>query len=343
VYQFDQLATAYGEPPIKGHIKSADADFVVDEIMPIIPSGQGEHLWLHIEKRGCNTDWLAQQLAKISGVKSMAVSYAGMKDRHAVTTQWFSVHLPGQQDPDLSLLENDSIKILQSCRHDRKLKRGALSGNRFRLCIRELSGSLDQLQQRLELIKRKGVPNYFGEQRFGFGMNNLNRAEQMFGRQLKRLKKHQRGLYLSSARSWIFNQVLSTRIWQNNWDQYLPGDVFMLDGKSACFADDDSDMTDRLLQLEIHPTGCLWGEGESLASDECLRIEQTIASNNALLSKGLEDARLKQERRSLRLVPANLNWQIEKDNVFNVEFELLAGSFATMVLREFVEVLNNNR
>ena len=146
---FSELARAYGEPPIKGRIKLANADFIVDEIMPIEPSGQGEHLWLHIEKSGCNTDWLAQQLARASNVKAMAVSYAGMKDRHAITSQWFSVHLPGLTDPDLSSVETEGVKILHSCRHDKKLKRGALSGNRFKLTIRELEGSLDQLQQRL--------------------------------------------------------------------------------------------------------------------------------------------------------------------------------------------------
>jgi len=340
VYKFTDLAKAYGESPIKGRIKSANTDFKVDEIMPIQPSGQGEHLWLHIEKNGCNTDWLAQQLAKISGVKSMAVSYAGMKDRHAITTQWFSVHLPGQENPDLSSLEGEQVKILQACRHDKKLKRGALSGNTFNLRIREISGSLDQLQQRLEQIQQRGIPNYFGEQRFGFGMNNLNKAELMFDRKLKRLKKHERGLYLSSARSWIFNQVLSVRIQQNNWDRYLPGDVFMLDGKSACFADDGSDVSKRLMNLDIHPTGPLWGEGESMSSGECLIIEQDIASKNEKLAKGLEDARLKQERRSLRLRVENLRWQIEPDDELCVEFELPAGTFATMVLREFVEVIN---
>lgn len=337
VYQFNELALAYGAAPIKGHLKSINDDFLVDELMSVKLSGQGEHLWLQIKKNGCNTDWLAQQLAQVAGVKSMAVGYAGMKDRHAITTQWFSVQLPGLDDPDFTSLEGEKISILQTCRHDKKLKRGALSGNHFTLCIREISGSLDELQQRLELIRQHGVPNYFGEQRFGFGMNNLNKAEQMFERKLKRLKKHQRGLYLSSARSWIFNQILSLRIQQNNWHQYLAGDVFMLEGKSACFADDGSDVAERLSCLEIHPTAALWGEGESLASGECLEMEQNIALNNPLLSKGLEDARLKQERRSLRLLPENLSWQIEPSDILKIEFELPAGTFATMVLREFVQ------
>lgn len=334
---------AYDKPVINGRIKSANADFMVDEIMPIQPSGEGEHLWLHIEKSGCNTDWLAQQLAKAADVKSVAVSYAGMKDRHAITTQWFSVQLPGRPDPDLSSIEGDEVKILQSHRHDKKLKRGALSGNRFNIRIRDITGSLDQLISRLEKIQQCGVPNYFGEQRFGIGMNNLNKAEILFQGKLRRLKKHQRGLYLSSARSWIFNQILSRRIEQNNWDQYLPGDVFMLNGKSACFADDGTDISQRLDDLEIHPTGALWGEGESMAVGQCLKIEQEIAANNAELSKGLEDARLKQERRSLRLKVDNLAWQIDRDNAIGVTFELPAGAFATMVLRELVSLIEMPR
>ena len=337
LYLFSNLLKAYGEAPIKGSIKSANADFMVDEIMPVQPSGQGEHLWLHIEKNGCNTDWLAQQLAKVSSVKSMAVSYAGMKDRHAITSQWFSIHLPGLDDPDLSLLQSEEVKILQTVRHDRKLKRGALSGNRFRLRIRELSGDLDQLEERLKLIKEQGVPNYFGEQRFGFGMNNLSKAELLFQRKLKRIKKHQRGMYLSSARSWIFNQVLSERIKQKNWNQYLQGDVFMLQGKSACFPDDESmDIAERLSAMQIHPTGVLWGEGESMASGECLAIEKNIADKNKLFCEGLEGARLKQERRSLRLLVENFNWCLEDQDCLYIDFSLPAGAFATMILREII-------
>ena len=316
-----------------------NADFVVEEIMPIQPSGEGEHLWLQIEKNGCNTDWLAQQLARTCAIKPMGVSYAGMKDRHAITTQWFSVHLPGMDNPDLSSIEGDEVKILQAIRHDKKLKRGALSGNRFRLRIREISGSQKLLQQRLEIIQQQGVPNYFGEQRFGFGMNNLQKAELMFARKMKRLKKHERGLYLSSARSWIFNQVLSTRIQQHNWDQRVPGDVFILNGKTACFSDDGDDVAERLVNMDIHPSGPLWGDGDPLSSGQCLQIEQDIAAQNEPLCAGLQAARMEHGRRSLRLKVNNLLWQLENENELLIEFDLPAGAFATMVLREFMETV----
>jgi len=335
-YDFQTLAYAYAKPTTNGHLKAQNSDFKVDEIMPVQTSGMGEHLWLKIEKDGSNTDWVAQQLAKYAGLKSMAVSYAGMKDRHAVTTQWFSLHLPGMEDPDFSSLINDEFKILQQSRHDRKLKRGALSGNKFQLRITQLTGDLVELENKLQQIKQFGVPNYYGEQRFGREMGNLLKAEKMFRGELKKLKKQHRGLYLSSARSWIFNQILSTRIQHESWLEPVQGDVFMLNGKSACFAEDINDeISERLRNAEINLTGCLWGEGQSMATADAFALEQSIANEFKPLAEGLESARLCQERRALRLMPNNLNWVVN-DDVLEIEFDLPSGAFATMVLRECV-------
>lgn len=335
-YDFQTLAYAYAKPTTSGHLKAQNSDFKVDEIMPVQTSGVGEHLWLKIEKNGSNTDWVAQQLAKHAGLKSMAVSYAGMKDRHAITTQWFSLHLPGMEDPDFSSLISDEFKILEQNRHDRKLKRGALTGNKFKLRIIELKGDVAEIEERLQKIKQFGVPNYYGEQRFGRDMGNLSKAERMFKGELKKLKKQHRGLYLSSARSWIFNQLLSQRIQQQTWLEPIQGDVFMLNGKSACFAEDISDeINERLHNAEINLTGCLWGEGESMAMADTFVLEQSIADAYKPLAEGLESARLNQERRALRLMPNNLNWNI-KDGVLELEFDLPSGAFATMLLRECV-------
>lgn len=337
-YNFHDLAYANHRPAISGRLKSQNSDFCVDEIMPITPSGEGEHLWLKIQKDGSNTDWVAQQLAKLAGVKSMAVSYAGMKDRHAVTTQWFSLHLPGMQDPDFSSLDDAEFKILELSRHDRKLKRGALSGNRFRIRITELEGDSKGLESRLENIQQQGVPNYFGEQRFGRDMGNLKNAEKLFNRELKKVKKQQRGLYISAARSWIFNQLLSARIDQQSWLNPMQGEVYMLNGKSACFVDDDKEANfQRLVNKEINLTGCLWGEGESMATAEVLDLEKNVAAEYEVFTEGLQSARLKQERRALRLVPENLNWNIKGD-ALELAFDLPAGAYATMVLRECVVV-----
>ncbi len=335
-YQFNELAYADTQPEIQGRLKAQNTDFKVDELMPIELSGDGEHLWLKVEKNGSNTDWVAQQLAKFAGLKSLAVSYAGMKDRHAVTTQWFSLHLPGMDDPDFSQLVSDEFKILQQQRHDRKLKRGALRGNRFSLRIIELQGELELLDTRLQKIKQQGVPNYFGEQRFGREMGNLFKAEKLFNRALKKVSKQHRSLYLSAARSWLFNQLLSSRIQNDSWLEPVAGDVFMLNGKSACFTEANlSAVMPRIQAAEINITGCLWGEGDSMATGEVLALEKNIADAFPVFSQGLESARLKQERRALRLMPENLHWEIS-DNVLQLSFDLPAGAFATMVLRECI-------
>ncbi len=341
-YSFSALAFAQGQPTASGALKQQNSDFRVDELMPVTLSGEGEHLWLKVEKDGSNTDWVAQQIASQLGIRPMQVSYAGLKDRHAVTTQWFSVHLPGQADPHPDQLKHEEFRVLASQRHERKLKRGALAGNAFTIRLRSLSGDIDMLLERLETIRQQGVPNYFGEQRFGREMSNLQRAERMFRGEFRKLKKSQRSIYLSAARSWIFNQVLSERVLQSSWNHPLPGDVFMLDGKSACFTDEDSEsIGQRISQHEIHPTGPLWGDGQSLAQSQVAELEQRIAQAYPQLADGLVAARLKPERRALRLLPRELEWQLEAD-VLTLQFHLPAGAYATMVIRECLRTQSDN-
>ena len=338
LYLFSSLHRAYGQPLSTGIIKTQDEDFRVDEIMPVIPSGEGEHLWLQIQKTGCNTDWLAGQLAKWAQVKAMAVGYAGLKDRHGVTTQWFSIHLPGLEDPDLSSLSIEGVEVLQHRRHDRKLKRGTLSGNCFKLWIREIRGDRNELEQRLAHISQAGIPNYFGEQRFGHDMANLEKAERLFQGGAGRMKRHQKSLYLSAARSWLFNRVLSERVGRGDWNHFITGDVLMLDGKSACFSDDGSaDLKARVRSRELHPTGPLWGRGRSMAEADCVLLEQSIVDQMPILAQGLEAAGLKQERRALRLIPDQLKWQWQDEQTLELQFCLPSGTYATMLVRELVD------
>ncbi len=332
-------AFAYAWPPlgISAGFKQQPDDFKVDEQLPFELSGSGEHLWLHIRKRGCNTDWLAQQLAKHASVKSVAVGYAGLKDRHAVTTQWFSIHLPGQPDPDLSALLSDDVEVLQQIRHGKKLQRGALSHNRFEIRLRAIEQH-DRIAARCQLIASEGVPNYFGEQRFGRGRDNLIQAERMFADRRSRLPRHKRSIYLSAARSWIFNEILSQRIQNQSWNRRMDGDVFMLEGKSACFRDDHSaDLDARLQAGEIHPCGVMWGDGECMSSGDVFALEQAVAERYPELSNGLVAARVEQQRRALRLMPRNMQWHFEHDDCV-LAFDLPAGTYATTVLRELVEL-----
>jgi len=340
MYQFDQLSLLYPSLNLSADLKTDNADFVVNEIMPVEVTGEGEHCWLNITKTGENTDAVATQLAKFAGVKPVAVSYAGLKDRNAITTQWFSVQLPGMPDPDWAQINSERLKINQVMRHNRKLKRGALSGNRFEIHLRELQGEQADWQNRLEQIADKGVPNYFGKQRFGHQMNNLSRASELIkNNKLRRLKPHKRGIYLSAMRSWLFNCMVSERLQAGNYGTALKGDVMMLANSNACFAEEiNSELKARLADKELHLTAAMWGRGQSMASAEVAEFEQKIADENTEFASALERVGMKHERRSMRLLAVNMQWQFEADNSLIVSFELTKGSYATAVLRELGDI-----
>ncbi len=345
--KFEQFARAYKPLEISATMKAQPEDFIVDEQLPFELSGEGEHAWLHIQKRDCNTDWVAKALAKIAGVRSRCVGYAGLKDRHGLTSQWFSVHLPGMPDPDWQQIETfpgevGNIKLLEARRHSRKLRRGALKENRFVIRLRHLKGGGDDpaalIEPRCRLIAERGVPNYFGAQRFGHGMGNVAAAEEMFSNNELRLPRHKKSIYLSAARSWIFNRILSRRVEQDTWDSQLAGDVFMLEGKTACFWDDGSlELEERVANKEIHPTGVLWGEGELRTQSQAAALENAVVDENPLLKAGLCQFKVQQMRRSLRVLPKNMNWTLEGDELL-LSFDLPAGCYATMVLRELLNV-----
>lgn len=359
----ESFARVYQSLNLSAKLKQQADDFIVEEQIAVELSGEGEHCWLYLQKSYCNTDWVAQQLARFCKVKKTAVSYAGLKDRHALTSQWFSVHLPGISTPDWDAFETtfntrdraesdmqETVKVLRSARHKRKLQRGALKSNSFRITLRELSNTSDEifslLDQRCKHIAARGVPNYFGSQRFGHNRNNLLQAEKFFLKPVRRLAKHKRGIYLSAARSWLFNGILSERVKKQIWDGRLPGDVFMLDGKTACFCDaaeaneDESDnLEKRLERNEIHPTAVLWGEGDTMVSSEALELESEVINRYPVYRDGLIAARVKAQRRACRVVPGQLE-SYRLGNDFVVSFRLPAGSYATMVLAEIFTELH---
>jgi len=271
----------------------------------------------------------------------MDVSYAGLKDRNAVTTQWFSVGLAGKPEPDWKQMENDEIEVLQVSRHRRKLRRGALQGNRFRLHITQLNGDIALLEERLARIAGEGVPNYFGEQRFGFNFNNLRRADAMFRGEFRERDRHKRGLYLSAARSYLFNEVLSRRVTEGTWNLPLPGEALMLAGSHSFFIADELDETifARIEEGDIHPSGPLWGRGELTSHGDAKGLEHEVLSAYGEWCAGLEKAGMEQERRALRLPVEDLSWIIDAEQgVLTLSFQLDAGSYATTVLREVVAV-----
>ncbi len=333
------LARAHGKPVASGTIRHAAEDFRVTELPLLEPAGSGEHTWVRVRKRNANTPVVAERLAKIAGVHPRNVGFAGLKDRHAVTEQWFSVHLPGCDDPDWAQLNDENTRVLQHARHARKLQRGALRGNAFRLVIRDLRGDRELLGQRLDQVRNAGVPNYFGAQRFGRDGSNLCNAERLFANPRLRLSRNQRSLALSSVRALLFNRVLSERIALGCWDSPLKGDAMQLDGSHSFFIVDsiDDDLLRRVRELDVHPTGPLCGSGETPVRGECLALESAVLADYGTWLEGLAAAGVRQARRALRVVPADFSRDWPTDDCLELTFSLPAGSYATAVLRELID------
>ena len=332
-----QWPFAFGGPSGTGEIKASVDDFIVEEILSFSPEGAGEHVFLHIEKCHENTEYVARLLARHAGVRQRDVSFAGLKDRHGRTRQWFSVWLPGKQDPDWTGLESDNLKILQTVRHARKLKRGVLAANQFHLTIRNWHGDNQRAEQQLQQIQQHGFPNYFGEQRFGRNGQNVNKALAMFAG--AKVKREQSSIYLSAARSYLFNLILAERVTGATWNQAIAGDVFKLNQTNSHFHAEviDASLLERLNSSDIHPTGALFGKGEGGVSGDALAIEQAIIATYPELTAGLLKAGLEHDRRALRVMPENFSWTFEADNQLKLSFRLPAGSYATGLLREIVD------
>ncbi|PID45811.1 MAG: tRNA pseudouridine(13) synthase TruD [Proteobacteria bacterium] len=326
---------------LQGDMRSHHEDFQVDEIPDFLPTGEGEHVCLKVRKTGQNTEWVGKQLADIAGIARRDVSYAGLKDRHAVTTQWFSVWLPGQEAPNWSEHLPESIEILEEVRHHRKVRIGTLKGNRFKLILRNCQGDRAQLAETLAVIATQGVPNYFGPQRFGHEFHNIERATLWFGSDIKPKARHQKKMYVSAARSLIFNQYLSHRVDTACWNQALDGDVYQLEGTNSCFYEAlDETIMQRVAEYDLHPTGPMWGAGALMTHGNVRQLEQEIADTQTLLCQGLEKQGLKQDRRALRLMVGELGHQWLTENCLELRFSLPPGSYATSVLRELGEFRN---
>lgn len=267
----------------------------------------------------------------------MAVGFAGQKDKHAETTQWFSVHLPGKTQPDIEF-NLDGCDVLQMTRHTQKLRRGALKKNRFKILVRKVGGDKQHLEHRFAEIRYTGVPNYFTEQRFGRAGDNVQQAAAFFTGEYRPKGREQRSILLSAARSWLFNQVLAYRVVNQNWDKALPGELLMLSGSHSVFPFDvdDADIPSRLLAGDIHPTGPLPGSGKSPVSAEVELLEDELFQKYPVLMNGLVKADVKAARRSLRLIPEALQLNWVDGETLSLSFALPSGSYATAVLRELV-------
>ncbi|MCW8899175.1 MAG: tRNA pseudouridine(13) synthase TruD [Gammaproteobacteria bacterium] len=339
MFDFSSYHYANGEPSLSGVIRTQASDFKVDEKFAFEATGEGEHALLHVKKQDTNTEWLSRQISQLAGVRKVDVSYAGLKDRNAVTTQWFSVWLPGKPDPDWSLLNSDNVEILATVRHNRKLRRGSLRGNQFALIVRNVEGDISDLEQRMNTIRHDGVPNYFGDQRFGIDGKNLEKAEIMFAGKREK-DRFRRSIYLSAARSAMFNDLLSERVAMNKWANGIAGDVMLLDNSHSYFLAEEIDekINQRLKEHDIHPSGPLWGRGELLSKGVVAELEYKLKDKFPVFDVGLKNARLDQERRSLRLSVNDFKWKYNEDHkLLELNFFLSAGGYATSVLREIIK------
>jgi len=325
------------QPLARARLRTSPEDFEVEEVLDFPLSGSGEHVWLWVEKRGQNTEYVARLLARHCGVPPSAVRFGGLKDRHAVTRQHFSVHLLKGEPPEPGVVA-DGIVILGATRHTRSLKRGAAAANRFRIVLREAVGESRAVEERLQAIAQEGVPNYFGPQRFGREGENVERARAMFAGERIR-ERHLRSIYLSAARSFLFNQVLAERIRRGDWCRAHPGDAFVLDGTNSFFVADTIDETirERLVQHDIHVSGPLWGAGPPVVHGAVAALEQAVIDVSADLASGLAAADLRQERRALRLIPRDLEHRWLDPTSLELRFELPGGCFATAVTAELVQ------
>jgi tRNA pseudouridine13 synthase len=331
-----ELATVLGGPAGQGTLRAVPADFHVDEVLGFEPDGDGEHALLWIRKQDANTADVATALARFADVPPRAVGFSGRKDRHADTGQWFSVHLAGRADPDWRAFSGANWQVEYSARHRRRLRTGTHRANRFRLRIRDFHGNPDAVHERLAAIGAEGFPNYFGPQRFGRGGQNLQRARNMLAG-TQRVRRNQRSMYLSAARSWLFNLVLDTRIRAGIWRTPLAGDALMLAGTHSmfCCSGEELDLDARITALDVHVTGPLWGEGRRVADERADARERAWLGTEHELVAALEALALRPDRRSLRAVVSELDWQLA-DETLELAFTLPSGSFATALLAEVV-------
>lgn len=323
------LPRPFGPALGRGDLRVRDDDFRVTEATGTAFSGAGEHVYLRIRKSGQNTQWVARQLAAYLGVPGKAVSYAGLKDRHAVTEQWFSVHLAGRPDPDWTGFAPAGVTVLETSRHDRKLRQGQLSLNRFEIIVRNCSVDGLALQPRLELIREHGVPNYFGPQRFGHGGANLDIVRRTG--KLAGLARTERGFATSALRSVMFNAYLAERVADGSWMRALPGEAQVSDRARGPAEQDQSVFVPQQL-----PAAPLWGRGYGGSGDAAREHERAFFARFPAVTAVLERGGARFSRRVLRARVGELEGKLTPAGL-QVRFALGSGCYATAVLHALLD------
>ncbi|MXF46999.1 tRNA pseudouridine(13) synthase TruD [Raoultella sp. Lac2] len=335
---FNDLTWLHGKPQGQGILKANPEDFVVVEDLGFAPDGEGEHLLVRILKTDCNTRFVADALAKFLKIHAREVSFAGQKDKHAVTEQWLCARLPGKEMPDLSKFQLEGCQVLEYARHKRKLRLGALKGNQFTLILREISDR-DDVERRLQAVAAQGVPNYFGAQRFGIGGSNLLGALRWAESGAAVRDRNKRSFWLSAARSGLFNQQVSIRLKKPEFNQVVDGDALQLAGRGSWFvatSEERMQLQERVDNRELLITAALPGSGEWGSQREALAAEQAAVAEETPLQALLVREKVEAARRAMLLYPQQMSWNWWDDVTVELRFWLPAGSFATSVVRELI-------
>ncbi len=324
-----------GTPQQTGRLKAEFADFIVREELGYPLAGEGEFVAVKVRKTNANTLFVGEQLAKFVGISVKNMSYAGLKDRHAVTEQWFCLHLAGKETPDFSAFECEGVEILEVTRHNRKIRTGALEGNHFELLLRDVVET-DELKQRLNQLQEIGFPNYFTEQRFGRDGHNLTQAQRWASGEISVKDRKKRSFYLSAARSEVFNLVVSQRIADQQMQTVLLGDYLQLAGSNSFFevkAEDLMQSQQRLDENDVLLTAPLIGENSlEQNGNEC---EKAIVAQHENLINLMKKERMNAARRAMLCKLQDLRWQFEPEGL-RLTFFLNSGSYATGLVRELI-------
>lgn len=336
--EIDPLEPPYlhGGPLGRAGFKTQPEDFVVEELLGFEPSGVGEHCLVWVEKRDLDSNVAGARLADALGLRRRLVSHCGLKDRHAVTRQWFSLHMPGQPSPEAAALESEGLRVLRITRNTRKLRRGIHFGNRFTIRLRQPNFDAAAARKRWDQIVAQGAPNFFGSQRFGHEGRNVEKALAMFRGEFTPGDRLLRGLLISSVRSQIFNAVVTERMQRGLWDKALPGEVYGFpdNGTILLINNQRGDEPQRFAEGRLEITAPLWGSGELHTENEVRALEQEVAARFPELTSGLEATGLRQERRVMRLRPINPALTALPDGDLQLTFDLPRGTYATTILRE---------
>jgi tRNA pseudouridine13 synthase len=282
-----------------------------------------------------NTRDAVEKLARALNQNPRDAGFAGMKDKDAVTTQWAS--FAGGTPEQARALELAGIDVLDAAMHPNKLRTGHLRGNRFRLRVRGESVDAEVAKTLLAELERIGAPNYYGDQRFGAQDRNLVRARAWIrGEAPAPRDRFERKLFFSTWQSALFNEWLGARLDDGLYERPVPGDLMRKEDSGGLFVNEDqSEAERRMAAWEISPTGPIFGAEMRFAQSDAEERERTILRTEGVTLEQLQ-AHVKHgegTRRAARVRPRNVQVSSEPAALL-LEFELPAGAYATMIMRE---------